>query len=199
MKIAEIFDSIQGEGLWMGRPVTFIRAAGCSLRCDFCDSKVTWAEGKVDMSIDDICKQVHYTHVIITGGEPTEQEHELRKLIDCLQKTNHVVGLESNGTYEHYTSLYCNHVVVSPKPKAMYCVFPSGVDELKYVVTEEFNPSVAIPESVRAKFAGRIWLQPCDYGEASKNHEMYAKAMAIAMSDERLRCGIQLHKIYGVQ
>lgn len=197
MKISEIFDSIQGEGMWMGMPVTFIRTAGCSLRCSFCDTKTTWAEGKVDMGIDDIVNCVHNTHVVITGGEPTEQLAELRQLITALQKENYIVGLESNGTFEGYNTLGCNHVVVSPKPGAMYCVFPSGVDELKYVVTEDFEAAVAIPESIRQKFIGRIWLQPCDYGD-ERTQVMFKKAYCIAMSDERLRCGIQLHKLYGV-
>lgn len=199
MKIVEIFDSIQGEGMWIGIPCTFIRLAGCNLRCDFCDSKLTWSEGREDIGLQDIVDRVNYTHVVITGGEPTQQAVELSHLISMLQNQKQcIVGIESNGTYENYKSLYCNHVVVSPKAAAMYAVFPSGVDELKYVVTEDFNADVAIPEVLRQKFAGRIWLQPCDYGD-SRTQEMFKKAYRIAMKDDRLRVGIQLHKIIGVE
>ena len=199
MKIVEIFDSIQGEGSWMGVPCTFIRAAGCSLHCDFCDSKITWAEGKTDMSIDEILCHIGYRHVVITGGEPTEQASELRRLINELKRRNHVVALESNGTYEWYKDLHCDWVVVSPKPAAAYCVFPEGVNELKYVVTKDFVDSVAIPETIRHTFRGNIWLQPCDYGEPEATAAMMRKAYDIAMSDQRLRVGIQLHKTLGVQ
>lgn len=40
--VIEIFDSIQGEGSMIGLPVTFIRMAGCNLKCPWCDSKNTW-------------------------------------------------------------------------------------------------------------------------------------------------------------
>lgn len=198
MKILEIFDSIQGEGSWMGIPVTFIRTAGCSLHCSFCDTKESWAEGKVDMGIDDILKQVKEHHVVITGGEPTEQAPELRQLINRLQSDGHVVAIESNGTFEHYEMFSDTWVVVSPKPAAMYCVYPEGVSELKYVVTEEFNADVAIPEAIRKRFAGGIWLQPCDYGD-ERTMKMFNKAVQIAKSDCRLRVGIQLHKVLGVR
>jgi 7-carboxy-7-deazaguanine synthase len=39
MVINEIFYSLQGEGLLAGVPAIFIRLAGCSLRCKWCDTK----------------------------------------------------------------------------------------------------------------------------------------------------------------
>ena len=36
--IGEIFNSLQGEGLWVGRRQVFVRFAGCSLRCRYCDT-----------------------------------------------------------------------------------------------------------------------------------------------------------------
>ena len=30
MRIIEIFDSLQGEGVWTGTPMTFVRLAGCN-------------------------------------------------------------------------------------------------------------------------------------------------------------------------
>ena len=37
--IGQIFNSIQGEGLYVGRRQVFVRFAGCSLDCNFCDSE----------------------------------------------------------------------------------------------------------------------------------------------------------------
>ena len=73
MKIMEIFNSFQGEGHYMGRPCTFVRTAGCSLHCSFCDTKASWAEGTNDMSPADIAARCDMPLVVFTGGEPTEQ------------------------------------------------------------------------------------------------------------------------------
>lgn len=39
VNISEIFSSVQGEGRWTGHPAIFIRFAGCSVGCAFCDTK----------------------------------------------------------------------------------------------------------------------------------------------------------------
>lgn len=38
MKVIEIFKSIDGEGKRAGLPTTFVRLAGCNLRCRYCDT-----------------------------------------------------------------------------------------------------------------------------------------------------------------
>lgn len=197
MKIMEIFDSFQGEGSFMGVPCTFIRTAGCSLHCSFCDTKESWAEGTNEMSPMDILKKCGLEVVVITGGEPTEQPlTELKELIQLLHQAKKLVCIESNGTFEHYEDLGADWVVCSPKAAASYAIFPEGVNELKYVVTEEFNPDVAISEALRERFKHHIWLQPCDYRD-ERTRKMAAKVYRIARTDPRLRCGIQLHKVYG--
>jgi 7-carboxy-7-deazaguanine synthase len=51
MKIAEIYLSIQGEGLLTGVESIFVRTSGCNLRCWFCDTPFTsWAPEGDDMS-----------------------------------------------------------------------------------------------------------------------------------------------------
>ncbi len=38
MRIIEIYQSQQGEGIWTGRHSVFLRVLGCSLRCRYCDT-----------------------------------------------------------------------------------------------------------------------------------------------------------------
>lgn len=199
MKVVGIFDSIQGEGCNMGISCTFVRLYGCNLNCSFCDEAARRDEALIyECTPQEILTRCHSKLIVVTGGEPTLQAEELKHLIRMAQDKGHIVAIESNGTYEHYDELGC-YVVVSPKADAMYVFFPMGVAELKYVVTTDFNADVAIPESVRKRFARRIWLQPCDYGDLQLNSAMKKKAVKIAMTDDRLRVGCQLHKILGVK
>ncbi len=58
MKIAEIYQSLQGEGLLTGTPSVFIRASGCNLRCWFCDTPYTsWQPEGEDLSVDEIMRR----------------------------------------------------------------------------------------------------------------------------------------------
>ena len=58
MRIAEIYQSLQGEGLLTGTPSVFIRASGCNLRCWFCDTPYTsWQPEGEDLSVDEIMRR----------------------------------------------------------------------------------------------------------------------------------------------
>lgn len=77
MKVVEIFDSIDGEGIRTGQPATFIRLAGCNLRCTYCDTLYALFGEKeeckyTEMTIDEIAERVNpvYKRVTLTGGEP---------------------------------------------------------------------------------------------------------------------------------
>ncbi|HEY5867549.1 MAG TPA: 7-carboxy-7-deazaguanine synthase QueE, partial [Candidatus Tectomicrobia bacterium] len=45
LQVSEIFYSIQGEGASCGRATAFIRLGGCTLGCQWCDTKYTWRGG----------------------------------------------------------------------------------------------------------------------------------------------------------
>ena len=75
MRVAEIFQSKQGEGLWTGVLSTFVRIIGCNLRCWFCDTTyASWQSEEGDeMSVEEVVATVTASglrHVVITGGEP---------------------------------------------------------------------------------------------------------------------------------
>lgn len=74
MRIAEIYASLQGEGMLAGTPSAFVRTSGCNLRCTWCDTPFTsWAPEGDDMPVAAILDAVRATgarHAVVTGGEP---------------------------------------------------------------------------------------------------------------------------------
>jgi len=50
LRIVEHFPSIQGEGIFIGTPMYFVRLSGCNLRCSWCDTPYAWREGKKSRS-----------------------------------------------------------------------------------------------------------------------------------------------------
>lgn len=99
--VNEIFYSIQGESLYSGLPCTFIRLAGCNLRCAYCDTQYAYDEG-TEIEINNLIKKISgfgCSLVEITGGEPLLQE-ETPLLIEKLIDDNYTVLLETNGSID---------------------------------------------------------------------------------------------------
>lgn len=117
MQVSEIFYSIQGEGINIGKPAIFLRLAGCHLRCIWCDSKYTWnfKSGKA-MSTAEIIKKIKKypcRHLVITGGEPLIQQNALIELLKKL--SNYYVEIETSGSLPTHINEYINHYNCSPK------------------------------------------------------------------------------------
>lgn len=100
-KVIEIFDSIDGEGQYAGCLATFIRLAGCNLRCSYCDTTYAFTGG-IEMSIDEIMRKVSRLgnkHITLTGGEPLIHTN-ISQLIWELCKSGYIVNIETNGTID---------------------------------------------------------------------------------------------------
>lgn len=100
MKVSEIFHSIEGEGIEIGRPEIFIRLSGCNLKCKWCDTKYAFDNGK-EMNTSSMLNEIGSypcQNISITGGEPLLQRKELAELLFKLKKSNYWVQLNTNGT-----------------------------------------------------------------------------------------------------
>ena len=95
--IKEIFESIQGEGPYIGCNQLFIRFTKCNLNCKYCDTDFTSNLKKY--SSKDLLKEINkYDNVhsiSLTGGEPLLDVDFLK---DFLPKVNKKIYLETNGT-----------------------------------------------------------------------------------------------------
>ncbi|MDO8518722.1 MAG: 7-carboxy-7-deazaguanine synthase QueE [Deltaproteobacteria bacterium] len=114
-RIIEIFSSIQGEGLWVGRPQVFVRFHGCKLQCGYCDTPLThhkiskariefppysrqFENHSLEFTPDELTQAVHrfgVPSVAITGGEPLEQADFIRDWLPGLE--GYQILLETSG------------------------------------------------------------------------------------------------------
>lgn len=111
MKLQEVFRTIQGEGLFTGCITTFIRFAGCSLRCSNCDTKYAQEFVGDDVGVPFIIDRAleidsSPRHICITGGEPLEQPQvEIFNLLQTLQgwhgtRRLQSIVIETNGSQD---------------------------------------------------------------------------------------------------
>jgi len=116
MKIAEIFYSIQGEGMLTGVPSVFVRTSGCNLRCVWCDTPYTsWAPEGNEMTVEEILAAVRShpgKHAVVTGGEPMIAPR-IVELTQGLKKLGMHITIETAGTVYHPVT--CDLMSISPK------------------------------------------------------------------------------------
>ena len=187
-RVNEIFYSIAGEGIQVGRPMTFVRLSGCNLRCPFCDTEFDVFEEK---TIEEIVNKVQHhpaEWVCITGGEALCQD--IVPLCTALRDAGYCLHIETNGTVSPDARLFnlIEHWTVSPKKPQIAPGF-ERITELKYVVGKAFDEN-NVPEG-RADF---VYLQP----ESSKP-EFTEEALDILRRHPRWRLSCRIHKVLGLQ
>lgn len=104
LEVNELFKSIQGEGIDVGREAVFVRFAGCNLRCKWCDTAHSQEKGPDTLSWSpiDLLRRIlgfQCEHVVLTGGEPMIQNpQDLSELCATLQHFGVYTSVETNGT-----------------------------------------------------------------------------------------------------
>jgi len=201
MKIIEIFESIQGEGRFIGEPQAFVRMAGCNMRCSWCDTPESWGEGR-EMSVEDIMGEVEGKQiktVCITGGEPLLQVDELRKLIQALKEKKYKIILETNGSiYDEEVFSSVDSVALDLKPPSSKEESDESImgklkasDYVKVVVADDTD--LAYAKKIIDKAPVEVYLQP---DKLEKINWLIEKALEAKLEGRVLP---QLHKIIGVK
>lgn len=118
MLISEIFYSLQGEGVLTGVPSVFVRASGCNLRCNWCDTPyASWEPEGQQRTVAQIVTEVRNhsaaRHVVLTGGEPMIAK-DIRILADELKKHGYHITIETAATVAP-GGIACDLASLSPK------------------------------------------------------------------------------------
>jgi len=120
VRIAEIYASLQGEGMLAGTPSAFVRTSGCNLRCTWCDTPFTsWEPEGEDRPVAEIVAAVRTTgmrHAVVTGGEPL-LFRETVELCAALRTEGIHVTVETAGTVlpPGWSAPLADLVSISPK------------------------------------------------------------------------------------
>jgi 7-carboxy-7-deazaguanine synthase len=224
MKIAEVFYSIQGEGMLAGVPSVFVRTSGCNLRCTWCDTPYTsWAPEGEEQQMGPLLADIRRrwaTHVVVTGGEPMIQEG-ITRLTERLKDFDLHITIETAGTV--YQKVTCDLMSISPKlanstphrreggrraaahdnlryqPEVLKQLMAEHPYQLKFVVSapgdlEEIEKIITETEADRS----RVILMP----EGTDVDQIYERARWLVdiCKTNRFRYGPRLHiDIYGNQ
>jgi len=187
LRIAEIFHSVQGEGIWAGVPSTFVRVSGCNLRCVWCDTPyASWKPEGPTMEVSEIVDQVlaaNLDHIVLTGGEPMLFD-PIIDLAGSLKEHGKTITIETAGTI--YRDLPCDLMSISPKlahstpigqgdwerrheelrlqPEVLRKLIANYPYQLKFVVSDPNSGEIAEIESILAQLGpiepNRVMLMP---------------------------------------
>lgn len=191
--LAQVFSSIQGEGPWVGSRTLFVRFAGCSLRCAWCDEpealgraavcRVEHTAGRGDyreipnpVSSPQLNRLLaglvrrggRHPFLSLTGGEPLEQHEFLQGWLPSLRRKFRIY-LETGGVL----------------PKSLKQVLP-WVD----VVSMDMK----LPSSAKT---GEFWDEHLEFLRAASHKEAYVKVVVTADTErlEVLKCALLTRRV----
>jgi 7-carboxy-7-deazaguanine synthase len=109
MRLLELYTTVQGEGPNVGKPTTFVRFAGCNMRCPGwpCDTPYAifpeiWRKEAENVPPKELflrVKEQTPMHICITGGEPLIQNRrELTEFLWFLHSNRYTVDIFTNGS-----------------------------------------------------------------------------------------------------
>jgi 7-carboxy-7-deazaguanine synthase len=203
LHVNEIFYSIQGESLHMGRPCVFIRLTGCNLRCHYCDTQYAYDEGEffsIPQLIDTI-KCFSCNLIEVTGGEPLLQT-ETPLLVSMLLDEGFEVLVETNGSQDisrlddrsiRIVDIKCPASGESNKNYLKNLDHLSAKDQIKFVISDRNDFDFA------KEFLDHLQdLLPLDHILFSPVHQSLSPdqlAEWILQEKLRVRLQLQLHKL----
>ena len=194
LPVVETFHSLQGEGHHTGRSAFFVRLAGCTVGCPWCDTKHSWPEqAHPKRGVRELAEEAAAARdngaafVVITGGEPLH--HNLQALTQALDQICGLpLHLETSGVDP--LSGRFDWITLSPKrhrPPTQELL--NGCHELKVVVHDHEDLRFSELMATSVQTTTERYLQPgWDSTRANQLAINYIK------KHNRWRIGLQIHK-----
>ena len=196
LPIVEIFYSLQGEGSRTGQATVFVRVAGCSLACSFCDTDF---RVRREMSVAEIVAEVRGYNcpwVCLTGGEPTLYT-EVGALCHALHDAGCYLQVETNGMFPR-PDWRLDHITVSPKESeggTLHSWYFENAAEFKYVIDDASDLERALANPCAGKMGSPLlFLQPNALNPAA----VQLCINAVQAHPSRLRLSLQTHKLLNI-
>jgi 7-carboxy-7-deazaguanine synthase (Cx14CxxC type) len=210
--VKEVFYTIQGEGLNIGRPAVFLRFSGCNLwsgreqdratgkgGCSrWCDTDFVGTDGtmggrypKAEVLASVVeglwpLPEKGRPLVVCTGGEPLLQLD--LPLLDALHTVGFEIAIESNGTLPIPVGV--DWVCISPKAGSTLVV--DHGDELKLVFPQK---GCEPPFFEQLRFR-HFLLQPMDGPNLAENTQ---RVLKYCLAHPQWRVSVQAHKHLGIR
>lgn len=200
LRITEIFHSIQGEGFHAGTSAIFVRATGCNLACDFCDTDFSPRERLTPEAVLERLAVFPCRFVVLTGGEPTIQPRGFRALVELLHANGYFVTMETNGSSPD--TLGVDWVTVSPKLSQKGTWLLRKGQELKLIYEDqdlrfyedsEFDHYYLQAKEIRSAQWGK------GERDVAKTRQEWEGTVAAVMANPRWKLSFQLHKELGLR
>lgn len=206
MNICDIFFSLQGESTFAGLPCVFVRLAGCNLRCEYCDTPESFADGKL-YSLDRIVEEVGKYGcklVEITGGEPLLQDDTI-ELMERLNAAGFIILLETNGSLSIQKVQSCVHIIIDVKlpssghPDSFFMPnlqwLKEDWDEIKFVISDRADFDEAINFITANKLEKHILL----FSPVADKLKPAILTDWIKAAGLPIRLNLQLHKLLKIK
>ena len=171
-RISEIFTSVQGEGIYAGIPMVFVRFSGCNLQCDYCDTtgsrpavagKIKTVAEIVDIIESELEASKNVSIISFTGGEPLLHAEIISEIIPHFKKRGMKIYLDTNGTlYEKLSKI---------------------ADEMDYVAMDIKLPSACLQD---------YWREHLEFLKIAKN-KVFVKIVLTSKSiDDEFKKAVEI-------
>lgn len=205
IRVLEIFNSIDGEQPRMGEVTTFVRLAGCNLKCDYCDTKHSQnPNGGESTTVVELVKRIQRmrvnNNITLTGGEPLLQIEAVEELCHRLSTLGCDINIETNGTIKPTLDLLISVgcMIYDYKAPSLFNVTEMLRinDVVKFVIRDMkgFEEAVKVARKLNLN---KIYVG-CVQGEDNVMSEEELINFIVSEGVPNLHFNTQLHKKIGV-